>query len=161
MRMIPYLVYLLLIACHQVILKDLTDIYGVSLSLTAFIVMAVAISKSELTSIWFGFVAGLVMLAGRPELMGAGAIITAMLGLAAFHICERLNLESLYSKLILVLVGTVLYNSLLLLTMNWPELFHLFIVSVIPSAIYTTALAWIYFLVREGRLTFRKLRSVF
>ncbi|MBU8933566.1 MAG: hypothetical protein KOO62_06130 [candidate division Zixibacteria bacterium] len=161
MRLIPYLVYLLLIACHQVILKDLTDIFGVGLSLTAFLVMAVAISKSELISMWFGFVAGLVMLAGYPDLMGGSAVITAMLGLAAFHACERLNLESLYSKLLLVLAGVVLHNALILLLMNWSEFFHLLIVSALPSAIYTTVLAWIYFLVLEGRLTFRKLRSVF
>ena len=161
MRLIPYIAYLMLIACHQVILKDLTDIFGVALSLTAFLVMAVAISKSELTSLWFGFVAGLVMLAGRPELMGAGAVITAMLGLAAFHVCERLNLESLYSKLLLVLAGVILHNVLILLMMNWSEFFGLFLVSVLPSAVYTTVLAWVFFRIRDGQLTFRKIRSVF
>ncbi len=83
MRLIPYVAYLLLIACHQVILKDLTSLFGVGLSLTAFLVIAVAINKSEMISLWFGFVAGLTLLAGYPDLMGVGGLITATLGVVA------------------------------------------------------------------------------
>lgn len=161
MRLIPYLAYLLLIACHQVILSDLTSMFGVKLSLTAFLVIAVAINKSEMTSLWFGFAAGLTLLAGFPELMGVGGLVTAMLGLAAYHARERLNLDSLYSKLLLVLGGLIIYNACLLLVKDWTSFFHLFLVSALPNAIYTTLLSWLFFLMQDGRLTYRKIRSVF
>ena len=161
MKLIPYIVYLALIALHTVILNDLICVYSIGINLTAFITMAVAISKSETTSLWFGFIAGLVTLAGHPELMGTCALMTAALGFTAFHARERLNLESLYSKLLLVLTGVFLHNAALILVANRSEFFYLLFVIALPGAIYTTLLAWIYFLAREGRLTFQKIRSVF
>jgi len=64
MTIIPYLIYLLLVALHVVILKDVTTIYTVPLNLSAFLVLAVTLYKDDMTAIWFGFFAGLVMAAG-------------------------------------------------------------------------------------------------
>jgi hypothetical protein len=46
-RLIPYLLYLLLVGLHQVILKDVTMIYNATINLPAFLVLAIAIYKSE------------------------------------------------------------------------------------------------------------------
>ncbi|MEA2030400.1 MAG: hypothetical protein U9N55_02230 [candidate division Zixibacteria bacterium] len=161
MKLIPYIVYLVLISLHVVILNDLISIYGIGINLTAFLTMMVATSKSETTSLWFGFVAGLVMLAGQPELIGAGALVTALLGLTAFHICKRLNLESLNSKFLLVLIGTALHNIALLGLGSASDFFYLLIVNALPGALYTTILAWVYFLIKEDRLTVQKIKSIF
>lgn len=161
MRILPYILYLFLIAFFEVILKNLTSIYGVSINLTALIVMLVAIYKSEVISLWFGFVAGLVMAAGAVEFHVLPALITSGLGLAAFHAWRRLNFESVYSKLLVVFIGTFLHYLLLLLVEGGASFFYVVLIKALPGAIYTTVIAYFFFLIVEGRISYQKIKSLF
>ncbi len=162
MKLIPYILYLLLVAFYEVILRDLTSIYGVALGLPVLLVLAVAVYKSELSAIWFGFAVGLVTAAtSRPELSGWYALATAGLGSAAFHLRERLNLESLASKLLLVFGGALVYN-VVMTVINRPDGFFFTLgTSVIPGALYTTVVAWVFFQFSEGRMTPQKMKAMF
>ena len=110
MRAIPYIFYLLLIAFHEVFLRNLTSIQGVTLNLPAIIVLTVALYRSELTAVWFGFIVGVVMSAGNPDLMGWNALVFSVLAVVAFHARERLNLDSFAAKLILLIGGVLIHN---------------------------------------------------
>ena len=54
-RYIPFVLYLLLIAMHEVIWRDFTVLYLIAINVPAMLVVIVAIYKSELTAAWFGF----------------------------------------------------------------------------------------------------------
>lgn len=161
MKIIPYFIYLLLIAMFKVIFQDLTSIYGISINITALLVMTVAIYKSEMVSLWFGTIAGLVLSAGSPHLFGAYVLLTAALGITTYHTRQRLNLESLYSRLLLIFFGVILYSALILLVNSLDGFGYLFITNILPSAIYTTLIGWIFFLIKEDRITLFKIKALF
>jgi cell shape-determining protein MreD len=160
-RVIPFLLYLVLIAMHQVITRDLTTIYGMSINLAALIVIMVAIYKTEMTSLWFGLVAGLVMAAGLPAQMGWLALLMAVIGAISFNMRTRLNLDSIYSKLLLVFGGVLVFNIFSLIIFQYDDVLFLAVTHALGGAIYTTVVAWLFFLVKEHRLTVEKVRSIF
>ncbi len=161
MRILPYIIYLLIIALFKVVLQDLTTIYGVSINITALLVMIVAIYKSEIMALWFGAAAGLILSAGTPHLFGAYFLTTAALGIGTYHIRERLNLESLYSRLLLIFIGVIPYSISILMINSIDGFGYLLITNVFPGALYTTIIGWIFFLIKEGRITFLKIKSLF
>jgi len=161
MRAVPYLLYLLLIAMHQVIWRDVTSIFGVEINLTAFMVVLVALYKTEMIAVWFGFLAGVVMASGNPAMIGWHAFALAVLGLIAYHVSERLNLESLYARLLLVSGIVFIHNFLKLLIDQTGDLFYLFWTSVITGALYTTILALLFFAIKERKITVQRLKAFF
>ncbi len=160
-RLIPYILYLLLLATYHVILIEPTQIGAVWLNLAALMVIAVAVYKTEDVAIWFGFFAGLVAYAGDPSTLGWHALALAAVALAAVQLRERLNLASMWSKLYLMLGGVLTHTILAVLIMRPERLFHE-IWAVTPLvAVYTTAVAWIFFLFKEGHLSWKRIKSIF
>jgi rod shape-determining protein MreD len=161
MRVIPYILYLLLVAMHVVIWRDITSIYGVTVSLSALLVVLVALYKDFVTAAWFGFFAGLVSAAALPHLLGWYALIMAGLAVAVSYTKEQLNLDTIRPRLLLVAGGILLYNLVSLgvsrsggfLTLSWT--------SAVLGAAYTTLIAWLFFLVKEGVITVKKIKSIF
>jgi len=161
MRLLPYILYLLLIAMHEVIWRDVTAVYGATINLPAFLVLAVALYKSELTTSWFGFIAGLMLAAGMPDRFGWHALVMAVVGLTVFHVRERVNVESLWTKCLLMFSGILLHN-LLVILINQPGGFlHLLWYSALTGAVYTSVLAFMFFLVKDGQVTAEKIKSIF
>lgn len=164
MRFIPYILYLLLIAFYRTNLINLFSIGPAEIYCTALIVLLVALNKDYLTTIWFGFAAGLIYDAPDPSYLGVHMLILVIVGMAASHAKDRLNLESIKSRLLLVLSGLFVYcipYTLIYATSGSGEFFRLFFQVAIPSVIYSTALAWLYFMVQTGRLTYARLKSIF
>lgn len=160
-RVIPFVLYLFLIAMHEVIVRDATTIYSAAIDLPGLLVLVVAIYKPEIICTWFGFAAGLVLTAGNPDLFGWHALAMSALGLATYHFRERLNLESLFSKLVLILGGVLLHGTLVLAINGGAGFLYLWLVSVLPSAVYTTAVGWVFFLFKDKMITFQKVKAVF
>jgi cell shape-determining protein MreD len=162
MAIIPYLLYLLLIGFDAVILKDTITIYTASINMPVLVVLTVALYKNEVTAVWFGFFAGLVAGAGGPPaLLGWQALIMAVLAAAGSFVRERLNLDSLRARLLVVLIGVLLHN-LISLALSRSDGWPVFLFSyVLAGAVYTTVLAWLFFLVKEGRLSAEKIKAIF
>ncbi len=160
-RIIPFVLYLFLIAMHMVILKDATAVYSATINLPALLVLGVAMYKSELVALWFGFFAGLVMSAGDPHRFGWFALIMSLVALAAYHFRDRLNLESIYSKLVFVFCGVLILNTAILLIEGARDFLYLFFVNGLTGAVYTTIGGWVFFLFKEKRITFQKFRELF
>lgn len=161
MKIIAYFIYLLLIGLHLVILRDVTSLLGVVINLPAALVLLVALYKDEVPVTWFGFAAGLVAAAGIPSQMGWYALIMAILALAARFVRERLNLDSLKAKLLLVLGGVFVHNLAGLIVSRTDGLPMLVATSALTGAVYTTVIAWLFFLFKEGKLTVEKIKSIF
>ena len=161
MRVIPYIIYLLIIGLNQVVLRDATSVYGASLNLAAFLVVAVALYKSEVSAAWFGFAAGIVASAGEPQLIGWYALIFALLGIIAHNVKERVNLESLYSKLLLIFGGVLIENVVALLIVGPNAFFYRLWSVALTGTVYTVVIALVFFLFKEGIVTAQRIRSIF
>ena len=164
MRFIPYFLYLLLIAFYRTNLIGLLSIGAVEIYLTALIVLLVALNKDSLTTLWFSLAAGLIYDAPDPSHLGVHMLILMVLGLAASHAKERLNLDSITSRLLLVLSGLFVYTLpyiLIYATSGTSEFFRLLIRVALPSVLYSAVLGWLYFMFQTGRLSYARLKSIF
>lgn len=164
MRVVPYIFYLLLIACYRTLLAGLLSFGMAQIDLAALIVLLTALSKSEMEAVWFGVAAGLMYDAPDPSRLGVHALIFAVMAAATSQAKERLNLDSIQSRMILVLAGLVFYSipyTLIYPTSGTSEFFRLLWTAALPSIIYTAALAWIFFMVQSGRLSYARIRSIF
>ena len=160
-RVLPFVLYLLLVGLHIVVLENSTAIYTARINLAAMVVLAVAVYKPELVATWFGFAVGLVVAASSPGLVGWHVLWLAGLGLAGYHAREKLNLDSLYARLILIVGGVFLHNVLILISSGAVDFWYQLVSVAIPGAIYTALPAWLFFLVKEGRITKDKIKARF
>ena len=114
-----------------------------------------------MTATWFGFLVGLVLAAGSPVNMGWHSLAMAGVGLGACHVRERINLDSMWAKLLLVAGGVLAHNILSMLINRSGDFVLLFVSSALTGAVYTVILAWLFFLFKEGVITVQKIRSMF
>jgi len=162
MTVIPYVLYLLLVAAHVVILRDLTAINTATLNLPALMVLLVALYKDDVKATWFGFLAGLVMAAGGPPWqLGWQALIMASLALGSCFVRVRLNLDSFSARLLFVFGGVMLHNLIVLIIESTDVFFFYLISYALAGAVYTTVLAWLFFMFKEKRITVARVRALF
>jgi len=161
MRIIPYILYLLLISLHAVILDDATRIYTAWINLPALIVLLVAIYKNDMAATWFGFFAGLIWAGALPSQMGWYALMTAAIALAACFVRERLNLDSMRAKYLLLIGGLLVHNLGGLIISRSDAFWHLLWSSVLLGAVYTSLFGWLFFLVKEEYLTVKRFKALF
>ena len=120
MRFIPYILYLFLIAFYRTNLADLMTVSSISVYLTALIVILVALHKNHLTVVWFSFAAGLIYDAPDPSHMGVSMLILTAIGVAVSQAKDRFNLDSLKSRILLIMGGLMVYARLSLSPLPWP-----------------------------------------
>jgi rod shape-determining protein MreD len=164
MRFVPYLLYLFLIAFYRTILAELLSIMWVEIYLSALIVLLVALNKDCLTALWFGFAAGLIYDAPDPSYMGVHMIILAIIGVVAAQVKDHFNLESMKSRILLVLAGLFVYSIPRLLVYSHfgkSEFVGIFLQGPVLSVIYSALIGWIFFVTRSGRISYKKLKSLF
>ena len=136
MRIIPYILYMALVGLH-------------------------AVYKKEITAMWLGFMVGLVLSSGNLHQMGWFALMYGGLGLVSYQVRERLNLESLYAKLLLVFGGVLVVNVLTLPTSGTDGFLQRLLGVAFVGAVYTTVIGYVFFLFKEGVITYKKIKSIF
>jgi rod shape-determining protein MreD len=164
MRTIPYILYLLLIAFFRTSLNDLVSIGPVQIYLTALLVVLVGLHKSHVAAVWFGIAAGVVYDAPNPSFLGVHMLILSVIGALTAQIKQRFNLESVPSRMLLVLEGIFIYSIpyvLIYATSGTSEFFYLMLRSALPSVVYTGVIAWLFFMVQSGRLSYERIKSIF
>ena len=164
MRFVPYIIYLLAIACFRTLLIDLTAIGRAQILFTALVVLMVTLGKAYLPALWFAWVAGLVYDAPDPSHMGVHMLVLAILSIGTSYAKERLNLDSIKSLMVLLTAGLVVYSvpaTLIYATSGSEGFFYLFLTTALPSVAYTAAIGWLFFMVRFGHLSWTKIKSIF
>lgn len=163
-RVIPYILYLYLIACYRTLLVDPFSIAGVEIFFTPLIVMLVALHKDHITSLWFGFMAGVIFDAVDPTHMGVQIVVLATMGIITAHAKERFNLESLKSLVFLLTIGLIAYAipyTLIYTTSGVNEFGRLFLRFALPGVVYTAFVGWLFFMIKTGRISFTKFKELF
>jgi rod shape-determining protein MreD len=164
MRVIPYLLYLLLIAFYRTMLGDFVAVGSARISLAALIVLLIALRKTTVTAIWFGAAAGIVWDTPDPHFLGVQTLFLSLIGYLASVAKERLNLESINSRLLLVAAGLAAYgllNSVIYAQPTQSGYFTTLVTIILPGIVYTIVAAWVYFLVESGRISWARIKSIF
>ena len=134
--LIPYLLYFWLVAMHQVFLADVTSVFGVTINLSALLVIAVALYKQEIEVGWFGFFVGLVTYSSLVGSLGWHCLFMAALGVVAYNMRTKMNLESVYSRLLIVFVGVFIQNIFALAVIKADGFFLLLWTHALTGAVY-------------------------
>ena len=164
MRYLPYILYLLLIAFYRTNLMELFSIGPARIYLTALLVILVALNKDDLTALWFGFFAGLVYDAPNPEYLGVHMVLLAVIGLTTSILKQRYNLDSMKSLVLLVIGALFVYSvpyTIIYVSTGAGEFFHSMGQSALLSILYSGFVAWLFFMIQSGRLSYQKLKSIF
>lgn len=164
MRAIPYILYLLLIACYRTLLVDPLTIGMAQIYLAALIVLLVALNKSFEEGLWFAIAAGLVYDAPDPSRLGVHMLIFAVLAVVTFQVKQRLNLDSMNSRMLVIAGGLLVYSisyTLIYLASGPSAFFMLFVQAAIPGTVYTAFFGWLFFMIQSGRLSYARIRSIF
>jgi hypothetical protein len=67
----------------------------------------------------------------------------------------------LWSKLLLVFAGVAVHNIVVLAMSRGDAVLLLLATRALTGAIYTSIIAWIFFLFSEGKITFQKFKAIF
>jgi len=161
MMIVGYILYLLLISFHEVILRDATSIAGVTINLPAIVVFSIALHKSETESAWFAFFAATVMCAGSPLVMGWNAVIMVILSLVLYNAREQLNLDSMVTKLVLLIAGVLVHNLVCIAITQPSDYFYQVLRFGLTGTVYTAAVAYLVYALLFGRTSRRRSRSYF
>jgi rod shape-determining protein MreD len=164
MRFVPYIIYLLAIACFQTLLIDLTTIGRAQILFTALAVLLVTLGRGYLPALWFAWAAGLVYDAPDLSHMGVHMLILVILSITTSYAKERLNLDSIKSLMILLTTGLIVYSvpaTLIYATSGSENFFYLFLTTTLPSVAYTAAIGWLFFMARFGHLSWARIKSIF
>jgi hypothetical protein len=87
--------------------------------------------------------------------------VLAFVGLTAFHVRERLNLDSLLAKLLLMFGGIFFHNIAVLIIDQAGGFLYLLGANALPGAVYTSLLALLFFGFKEGLFTYQRLKAIF
>lgn len=157
----PYILYLYLVALHQVILQEMTTIWGASLALAPLVITLVAIYKSQTLAIWFGCAMAFLVNTGDVAATAAGMIVAAAVAVGVGYFKGRLNLESLPARLTVVALGCLLFEFERVVFISPTEIHYLLLTVIIPSVVYTTVVAALFFAFKDGYITKEGFRKVF
>jgi hypothetical protein len=161
MTVVGYILYLLLISFHEVIFKDATSIAGVTINLPAIIVFSIALHKSDTAAAWFAFVAAIVMCAGTPLVMGWNALIMVAVSLILFTAREQLNLDSMVTKLFLLIAGVFIHNLVSIAVTQPADYLYQVWRFGLTGTLYTAAVAYLVYALIFGRTSRRRIRPYF
>lgn len=158
---IGYLLYLVLIAFHEVILRGATSIGGVAINLPAIIVFSVALHRSEAESVWFAFIAAMVMSAGAPLSMGYQVLTMVLISLVIFHAREQLNAEAMVTRLAMLIAAVLVHNSLTLAFARPSDFWYQMWRFSLTGTIYTGAVAYLIYTLALSRSSGRRSGAFF
>ncbi len=161
MKVVPYLVYLFVLSFFQVILSEPLSIGAAHIAIAPLIISLVAIYKSQTEAIWFGAAAAFVVNTGAPDAAAAGMIVAALIALGANYFKSRLNLESLPAKIAVVSAGCLLFELTRVTFLSTADVFYIYAVDSLPSTVYTSVVAYMFFLFKDGYISYARIREVF
>lgn len=160
MRAIGYVLYLVLIAFHEVIFRGATSIAGCTIDLTAIIVFSVALYRSEGETVWFALIAAMVMSAGTPLSMGYHVLTLLIISIVIFQAREQLNVESMVTRLAMLVVGVFLHSVIVLALLRPSDFFYQLWRFALPGTIYTGAIAYLIYTLIVARFSGSRGRSM-
>ena len=160
-RLIPFALYLALIACYQILLVEPLSLWGAHIALSSLMALLVAVYKTETVAIWFAVSAMFLTHTGDPAAAGVMMIVATVVVIAANYLKSRLNMESLMSRLTITITGCLILELLRAAFVSTTDLLFVYVRYTLPSVGYTSVVALVFFLIKDGYITSRRVREMF
>jgi len=161
MKLIPYILYLYLLALHMTILSEVTTLYSATIDMAALLVAMVAFYKSESTTVWFALAVGILAGTQRSDLMPWHMASLTVLGVIINQISTKINLESSTSRL-LIMAGMILFHEVLItLVISTSDFFTMLYKFILPSTVYTILIGWLFFQFKDDHINWQKIKALF
>ncbi|MCX6827522.1 MAG: hypothetical protein NTV06_09725 [candidate division Zixibacteria bacterium] len=151
MKIIPYILYLYLLAFFYSILSEIITIYGVTIDLTVLMIALIVFYKSEEAALWFSSAAAIIAATQRPSSMPWEIISLAGVAVIANQLKLRMNLESLVSRLIILGGFLLIHNIAITASISLDNFAFVFIRYIIPGTAYTLLVGWLIFFFSDNR----------
>jgi hypothetical protein len=161
MKIIPYLFYLYVLAIYNTILSDIISIYDVTIDLAAVMVGLIALYKSESVAVWFSLMAAFVVGTPRLELVPWEMVVLAISALIINRASNRINLEAVSSRLLMLAALILVHGTIMALLTSRGELVYMVYRMVLPVTAYSLLLGWLFFLFKDGHITWKKMKAIF
>ncbi len=161
MKIIPYIIYLYILAFHYAILSDLISIYGVTIDLAVLMVTFVAIYKDELTAFWFAIAVGIVAGTLRLDLMPWEILFLTGFAVLIKHISTRVNLSAITARMIILAAFLIVHGTLVMLLISGESFLFIMYRYILPGTAYSLIPGWIFFLIKDDRLTWNEIKAQF
>lgn len=161
MRIIPFILYLFLLAFHNSILSDMTSILGARIDLAVLIVALVALYKSEVVSLWFALMVGIIMGTLRLDLMPWEMLVLGASSLMTSQVRLRVNLDSMTTRMIILAALIFIHQVIISLIISASGILYASYKMILPAVIFTLIPGWLYFQFKDGNITWGKIRSLF
>lgn len=161
MKIIPYILYLFLLAFHIIISRDITVIFGAQIDLAVLMITLIALYKRETTALWFAVCAGIISGSIRLDLMPWEVLSLTIPALAVHQIGTRINLESVTSRLILMAGFLLVHQSVITLVISGSDFLTLIYRTILPGTFYTLIIGGIAFQLLDRRITWKKIKVLF
>ena len=152
---IIYAIFLLFILIiFQSFFSEVVTIKGIRLDLAVLILVYIGLTKGPAQGVIFGFLIGLLLDVFTPQRLGLGALIKSLIGFTVGNFKDNLFLESSYSKGAIVFLSVILNDLLYHLLSEGVTLFtfHTILYHSLPSALYTSGVGVLLFVVLEKKL---------
>jgi cell shape-determining protein MreD len=161
MRIIPYIIYLFILAFHYTILSELVSIYGVTIDLAVLMVTFVAIYKDELTAFWFAIAVGIVAGTLRLDLMPWEILSLTGFAVLINYFSTRVNLSAITTRMIILILFLIIHKTLIMLFISSESFLFILYRYILPGAVYSLIPGWIFFLIKDDRLTWKEIKAQF
>jgi len=161
MRIIPYIIYLYLLAFHYTILSDLVSIYGATIDLAVLMVTIVSIYKSEMTAFWFAVAVGIVAGTLRLDLMPWEILFLTGFAVLVNNLSTRVNISSITARILILAGFLIVHQTLVIVLISGESFIYLVYRYILPSTIYSLIPGWIFFLIKDERLTWKEIKAQF
>jgi rod shape-determining protein MreD len=148
---------LFILVVFQSFFSEVVAIKGIRLDLAILVLVYIGLAKGPAQGVIFGFLIGLLLDVFTPQRLGLGALIKSLVGFTVGNFKDNLFLESSYSKGAIVFLSVLLNDLLYHLLSGGVTLFtfHTILYYSLPSAIYTSGVGILVFIIIEKKFSFR------
>jgi cell shape-determining protein MreD len=121
----------------------------------------VSIYKGELTAFWFAFAVGIVAGTLRLDTMPWEILFLTGFAVLVNGLSTRVNISAITARMIILAGFLIVHETLVILLISDESFFYLLYRFVLPSTIYSLIPAWIFFLIKDERLTWKEIKAQF
>jgi hypothetical protein len=161
MRAIPYILYIYLITFHETILVEGISIFGISIDPYVLLVALVGLYKTDLEAFWFAFAVGIVAGSVRLDLMPYQVLVLTAIGVAVNELSVRINLDSVASRIIILAGAVIVHKSIMTLLISADQFPYMLVRYIVPGAAYTMLAGFLFFMIKDGRVTWQRIKTLF
>lgn len=149
-----FLLLYLVVVIYQTLLAEVLSLGPARLDLSILVLIYVTLTRGTKQGIVFGFGLGILLDALNPAWLGLGSLIKGTLAYLIGYFKEKLFVENIFSKILLLFL-TVLGNDVLyylfLYKFNLDRIGSVLLGVGLPSALYTTAVAVVALLLTQKK----------